>query len=94
MRRATCASQSPHQRKFRCRWLTVWQGNGLGKMLAKLESRAAGAGIRRLIAETLAANQKLLSLARDVGFSESCAVRGVIRLEKTLMSDPAGPQVQ
>ncbi len=65
-----------------------WQGNGLAKtMLAKLESCAATAGIRRLIAETLATNEKLLSLARHAGFAESCAVRGVIRLEKTLTPD-------
>ncbi|MGA7329666.1 MAG: GNAT family N-acetyltransferase [Rhodomicrobium sp.] len=68
-----------------------WQGNGLAKMmLAKLECRAAAAGIPRLTAETLAANEKLLSLARDAGFSESCAVRDVIRLEKILIPDRAG----
>jgi acetyltransferase len=71
-----------------------WQGNGLAKMmLARLERCAAGAGIRRLIAEALAANEKLLSFARHAGFSKSCAVRGVIRLEKTLIPDPAGSQM-
>jgi uncharacterized protein (TIGR00369 family) len=70
-----------------------WQRNGLAEtMLAKLECRAAADGIRRLIAETLAANEKLLSFARHAGFSESCAVRGVIRLEKTLFPDHAGSQ--
>jgi L-amino acid N-acyltransferase YncA len=70
-----------------------WQGNGLGKMmLTKLQCRAAADGICRLIAETLAANERLLSLARHMGFSESCPVRGVIRLEKTLIHDHAGSQ--
>jgi acetyltransferase len=71
----------------------LWQGNGLAKMmLAKLECSAAGRGICRLIAESLAVNERLLSLARHAGFSESCAVRGVIRLEKTLSPDPAVSQ--
>jgi RimJ/RimL family protein N-acetyltransferase len=71
-----------------------WQGNGLAKiMLTKLECCAAAAGIRRLIAETLATNEKFLSLARHAGFSESCAVRGVIRLEKILIADPVVSQV-
>jgi RimJ/RimL family protein N-acetyltransferase len=71
-----------------------WQGNGLAKMmLAKLEYCAVAAGIRRLIAETLATNETMLSLARQAGFSASCAVRGVIRLEKTLIPNPARSQV-
>jgi RimJ/RimL family protein N-acetyltransferase len=62
-----------------------WQGKGLAKlMLATLECRAAAADIRRIIGYTLATNEKMLSLARKVGFSESFGARGVIRLEKTL----------
>jgi hypothetical protein len=40
----------------------------------------------------LAANEELLSLARHAGFSGSCAVRGVIRLEKALIRDPVESQ--
>jgi GNAT superfamily N-acetyltransferase len=40
-----------------------WQGKGLAKlMLTKLERRAAAAGIRRIIGETLVTNEKMLSL--------------------------------
>jgi hypothetical protein len=54
-----------------------WQGNGLAKiMLAKLECCAVAVGILWLIAETLATNEKLCSLARHAGFSESRAVWG------------------
>ncbi len=62
-----------------------WQGQGLAKlMLATLECRAAAADIRRIMGYTLATNEKMLSLARKVGLSESFGARGVIRLEKTL----------
>ena len=64
-----------------------WQGNGLAKlMLAKLECRAGAAGVRRMIGETLAANIKMLSLARKAGFviSESLDALGVMRLAKRL----------
>jgi hypothetical protein len=53
-------------------------------MLTKLECRAAAAGVRRFIGYTFATNEKLLSLACKIGFSEKPAVRGVIRLEKAL----------
>jgi acetyltransferase len=63
----------------------AWQGKGLAKlMLTKLECRAAAAGVRRFIGYTFATNEKMLSLARKVGFSEKPAVQGVIRLEKAL----------
>jgi acetyltransferase len=64
-----------------------WQGKGLAKvLLTKLECRAAAAGVRRIFGETLASNERMLSLARKAGFviSESLSARGVMRLEKTL----------
>jgi L-amino acid N-acyltransferase YncA len=65
--------------------LEAWQGKGLAKlMLTKLECRAAAAGVRRFIGYTFATNEKMLSLARKVGFSEKSDVQGVIRLEKAL----------
>jgi RimJ/RimL family protein N-acetyltransferase len=63
------------------------QGKGLAKlMLTKLERHAAAAGVRRLFSETLATNQKVLSLAIKTGFAiaETADKDGVIRLEKTL----------
>jgi len=65
----------------------LWQGKGLAKlMLAKLECRAAAAGVRRLFSETLATNEKVVSLARKAGFvtTEATGAQGVARLEKTL----------
>jgi RimJ/RimL family protein N-acetyltransferase len=64
-----------------------WQRKGLAKlMLAKLECRAAATGVRRIVAETLVTNKKMLSLARKIGYvlSGSRAAPGVVRLEKEL----------
>ena len=65
----------------------LWQGKGLAKlMLTKLERHAAAAGVRRLFSETLATNEKVLSLALKTGFviTETADADGVMRLEKTL----------
>jgi acetyltransferase len=67
-----------------------WQGRGLASLLlAKLLDRAAGAGIERVVGETLATNAAMLHLARKAGFTArpSPDVRGVVLLEKVL-----GPQ--
>jgi acetyltransferase len=65
-----------------------WQGKGLAKlMLTKIEYRAAAAGIRRIVGETFATNEKMISLARKAGFVISDYARGVVRLEKTLPSE-------
>jgi GNAT superfamily N-acetyltransferase len=64
-----------------------WQGMGLARLLlGKLAERAAFSGVRRLLGETLATNERMLKLARSAGFaiSRSLEVRGVMRLEKTL----------
>jgi RimJ/RimL family protein N-acetyltransferase len=63
----------------------AWQGKGLAKlMLTKLECHAAAAGIRRIVGEILASNDKTRSIARRAGFSEKPSAWGVIQLEKTL----------
>jgi RimJ/RimL family protein N-acetyltransferase len=64
-----------------------WQGLGLARLLlGKLIERAALSGVRRLVGETLASNERMLNLARSAGFaiSRSLEVRGVMHLEKTL----------
>jgi len=64
-----------------------WQGLGLARLLlCKLIESAALSGIRRLVGETLASNERMLKLAQAAGFSisRSLEVRGVMRLEKTL----------
>jgi acetyltransferase len=68
-----------------------WRGKGVAKlMLAKLECHAATAGVRRVIGYTLDGNEKILSLARKLGFVISQGVRGVIRLEKALSARDNG----
>jgi RimJ/RimL family protein N-acetyltransferase len=65
----------------------LWQGKGLAElMLTKLECRAAAAGVRQLFSETLATNEKVISLARKAGFeiTETTGAQSVMRLEKTL----------
>lgn len=69
-----------------------WQGQGLASLLlAKLLCRAAGAGIKRVVGETLATNERMLHLARKAGFAatRSPDLRGLVLLEKRLA---AGPQ--
>ena len=65
----------------------LWRGKGLATlMLTKLERHAMVAGVRRLFSETLATNEKVLSLALKTGFviAETADADGVMRLEKTL----------
>jgi acetyltransferase len=64
-----------------------WQGNKLASLLlGKLACRAAAAGVRRMVGETLATNARMISLARKAGFAvmPSPDVRGLILLEKLL----------
>ena len=71
-----------------------WQGNGLALLLlSKLAQRAATAGIRRIVGETLATNARMLHLARKAGFTvvASTDVRGVLLLEKAIDTGPGGP---
>jgi acetyltransferase len=68
-----------------------WQGQGLASLLlSTLLRRAAGAGIRRVVGETLATNGTMLHLARKAGFTatSSADVRGLVLLEKTLAPGP------
>jgi RimJ/RimL family protein N-acetyltransferase len=67
-----------------------WQGRGLAKLLlAKLVCRAANDGVRRIVGETLASNDRMLALVRKSGFTTTPSpdVRGLMLLEKTLPAD-------
>jgi acetyltransferase len=69
-----------------------WQGKKLASLLLdKLACRAAAAGVRRIVGETLASNAKMISLARKAGFTiiPSPEVRGLMLLEKALPSKQA-----
>jgi acetyltransferase len=69
----------------------AWQGNKLASLLlGKLACRAAAAGVRRMVGETLATNAKMISLARKAGFTiaPSPDVRGLMLLEKALPDQP------
>jgi acetyltransferase len=73
-----------------------WQGQGLGSLLlAKLLRRAGRAGIRRMVGETLATNERMLHLARKAGFkaTRSADVRGLVLLERTLLPNPQSQDV-
>jgi len=64
-----------------------WQGLGLARALvARLSGHAAAAGVRRLVADTLACNAAMLELARAAGFTVSGngADRRLLRLVKEL----------
>jgi len=64
-----------------------WQGLGLARrLLETLGRRAAEAGIRRLVGETLDTNERMLKFAQRAGFSitRSLDTRGLMRLQKTL----------
>ena len=69
-----------------------WQGKGLARlMLGKLAGSAAGAGVRRIVGETLSSNARMLSLARKSGFviTASPDVSGLMLLEKPLRAPPS-----
>lgn len=71
----------------------AWRGKGLASlMLGKLACRAAGAGVERIVGETLASNARMLSLARKAGFTikPSPEMRGLMLLEKQLRAPVAG----
>ena len=70
-----------------------WQGRKLASLLlGKLACRAAAAGVRRLVGETLATNARMLALARKAGFTilPSRDVRGVMLLERALSAPRPG----
>ena len=54
------------------------------RFMCKLECCAAAGGVRRITCETLATNERALSLARKAGYMISESARGVMRLEKRL----------
>ena len=64
-----------------------WQGRKLASLLlGKLACRAASAGVKRIVGETLADNTRMLTLARRSGFRilPSREVRGLMLMEKSL----------
>jgi RimJ/RimL family protein N-acetyltransferase len=66
-----------------------WQGRGLARLLlGKIGRHAAAAGVTRFYGETLAANERLLRLARKAGFTvrPSPDVAGLLLLEKVLVA--------
>ncbi len=70
-----------------------WQGKGLARLLlGKLACRAGAQGVTRLTGQTLATNERMLTLARKAGFTlrPSGEVRGVIELEKWLPAPQPG----
>jgi acetyltransferase len=71
-----------------------WQGNGLARLLlSKLAQRAATAGMRRMVGETLATNARMLHLARKAGFTIApCpTVRGLMLLQKVIDAGSGRP---
>src|SRR5581483_796311 len=71
----------------------AWQGKGLARLLlGKLACRAGAQGVTRLTGQTLATNERMLTLARKAGFTlrPSGEVRGVIELEKWLPAPQPG----
>ena len=70
-----------------------WQGRKLARLLlVRLACRAAVAGVRHMVGETLATNSRMLALARKAGFAilPSRDVRGVMLLERALSAPRPG----
>jgi acetyltransferase len=62
-----------------------WQGQGLASLLlGKLLCHAAGAGIERVVGQTLATNARMLHLARTAGFTATPSphVHGLVLLTR------------
>ena len=67
-----------------------WQAHGIARaLLERLEQQAFAAGIRKLVADTLTANEPMQALAARAGYSISASREDfeLVRLEKVL----AGP---
>jgi GNAT superfamily N-acetyltransferase len=67
-----------------------WQAKGIAQaLLARLERQAAAAGVRKMVADTLVANEPMRALATRAGYSISANREDfeLARLEKVL----AGP---
>jgi acetyltransferase len=48
----------------------AWQSQGIGRaLLVRLQRQAAASGVRRLVAETLSGNRRMINLARSASFS-------------------------
>jgi acetyltransferase len=48
----------------------AWQSQGVGRaLLDRLQRQAAASGIRRMVAETLIGNERMIALARSAGFA-------------------------
>ncbi len=65
----------------------AWQRKGLARLLlGRIAKRAVAAGVTRFCGETLASNQRMLTLARKAGFvaRPSPDVAGLMLLEKVL----------
>jgi RimJ/RimL family protein N-acetyltransferase len=77
----------PTEAEFAVSVAEPWQGRRLASLLlAKLACRAAAAGVRRMVGETLASNGRMLALARKAGFTvrPSREAPGVMLLERVL----------
>jgi RimJ/RimL family protein N-acetyltransferase len=83
----------PSEAEFAVAVAEDWQGEGLASLLlAKLLRRAAGAGIRRVVGQTLATNERMLHLARKAGFTATPSpdMPGLVLLERSLAPGPQG----
>jgi RimJ/RimL family protein N-acetyltransferase len=83
----------PSEAEFAISVAEAWQGKRLAQvLLGKLACRASTAGVRKIVGETLATNEKMLHLARKAGFAvrRSPDVRGVMLLEKVVDEAVAG----
>jgi acetyltransferase len=83
----------PSEAEFAVTVAEPWQGKGLAQvLLGKLVCRASTAGVRKIVGETLATNDKMLHLARKAGFTvrRSPDVRGVMVLERLVQEAPPG----
>jgi GNAT superfamily N-acetyltransferase len=68
----------------------AWQGRGLGSLLfRRLAERAQAVGVRRLVADTLSHNDRMLTVFHHGGFPWTSRYDdGVVHLEMALDGDP------
>lgn len=70
-----------------------WQGLGIGAALTEeIERRAAADGIELLFGDVLRTNERMIALARRLGFSLAAGLEGrLLRIEKRLDAAPDWP---
>ena len=87
-------ARDPHICEFTIAVADNWQASGIARaLLDRLERQAALSGIRSMVADTLLTNEKMIGLARRLGYAVRLSREDpeLARLEKKYLNPSAAP---